>query len=48
MGNDSADRRFLMVEQPALTRARLFLGRSIQQVIRNGLALMRVEAVEEM
>ncbi|PVX30748.1 arginine--tRNA ligase [Sphingomonas pokkalii] len=48
MGNDSADRRFLMVEQPALTRARLFLGRSIQQVIRNGLALMGVEAVEEM
>lgn len=48
MGNDSADRRFLMVEQPGLTRARLFLGRSIQQVIRNGLALMGVEAVEEM
>jgi arginyl-tRNA synthetase len=48
MGNDSADRRFLMVDQPALTRARLFLGRSIQQVIRNGLALMGVEAVEEM
>ncbi|WP_010542879.1 arginine--tRNA ligase [Sphingomonas elodea] len=48
LGNDSADRRFLMVEQPALTRARLFLGRSIQQVIRNGLALMGVEAVEEM
>lgn len=48
MGNDSADRRFLVVEQPALTRARLFLGRAVQQVIRNGLALMGVEAAEEM
>jgi arginyl-tRNA synthetase len=31
-----------------LTTARLFLGTQIGQVVRNGLALLGVEAVEEM
>ncbi|MES2338107.1 MAG: arginine--tRNA ligase [Pseudomonadota bacterium] len=48
MGNDDPSRRFLIPEDPALTAARLFLADAIGQVIRNGLAIMGVEAVEEM
>ena len=47
-GNDDTDRRFLIESKPELTRARLELARGIGQVIRNGLALMGVEAAEEM
>lgn len=47
-GNDRPERRFLLPEQPALTCARLFLARGIGQIVRNGLALMGVEAVQEM
>jgi len=48
MGNDDPQRRFLIADDPALTKARLFLADAIGQVIRNGLAIMGVVAVEEM
>ena len=48
VGNEDPSRRFLLVDQPEVTRARLFLGDAIGQVIRNGLAIMGVVAVEEM
>ncbi len=48
LGNDAPDKRFILAHDPALTGARLFLGTQIGQVIRNGLALLGVEAVEEM
>ena len=48
IGNDRPDRRFLLPDNPALTCARLFLGEAIGQTIRNGLAIMGVEAVREM
>lgn len=47
-GNDRPDRRVLMVNDAGLTRARLFLSNGIGQIIRNGLAIMGVAAVEEM
>ncbi|MDQ2878613.1 MAG: arginine--tRNA ligase [Pseudomonadota bacterium] len=48
VGNDRPDRRFLIVDNPGVTCARLFLADAIGQIIRNGLAIMGVEAVEEM
>lgn len=48
VGNDRPERRFLLPDQPGLTCARLFLARGIGQIIRNGLGLMGVEAVQEM
>ncbi len=48
MGNDDPARRFLIAEDTGLTSARLFLADAIGQVIRGGLALMGVDAVEEM
>ena len=48
VGNDRPDRRFLQADDPAATRARLFLAGGIGQIIRNGLAIMGVEAVTEM
>ncbi|MBO9574770.1 MAG: arginine--tRNA ligase [Sphingobium sp.] len=47
-GNDDPQRRVILADQPELTAARLFLSRCIAQVIRNGLALMGVAALEEM
>jgi arginyl-tRNA synthetase len=47
-GNDHPDKRLLMVNDGELTRARLALAAGIGQIIRNGLAIMGVEAVEEM
>jgi arginyl-tRNA synthetase len=47
-GNDDPEKRFLMAQNPDLTRARLELADGIGQIVRNGLALMGVEAVEEM
>ena len=47
-GNDDPGRRFLLENNPQLSRSRLELARSIGQVIRNGLGLMGVEAAEEM
>jgi arginyl-tRNA synthetase len=47
-GNDDPGRRFLVAQHPDLTRARLELASAIGQIVRNGLAIMGVEAVEEM
>lgn len=48
LGNDDPSRRYLQPDDVALTQARLFLARAIGQIIRNGLAIMGVEAVKEM
>lgn len=47
-GNDDPERRFLLENNPQLSRARLELAGGIGQIIRNGLGLMGVEAAEEM
>ncbi len=48
LGNDRPEKRFIVAQNGELTGARLFLGQQIGQLIRNGLALLGVEAVEEM
>jgi arginyl-tRNA synthetase len=48
LGNDRPDARVIMANDPELTATRLYLADGIGQVIRNGLRLMGVEAVEEM
>ena len=48
VGNDRPDRRFLILDNPTLTAARLYLADAIGQVIRNGLSIMGVVAVEEL
>jgi arginyl-tRNA synthetase len=48
LGNDRPDKRFILADKPDMTAARLFLGQQIGQIIRNGLAILGVEAVEEM
>ncbi len=48
LGNDNPERRFVLADQPELTCARLYLARAIGQIVRNGLGVMGVEAVEEM
>ena len=48
LGNDRPDKRFIVAHDSALTAARLFLAAQIGQVIRNGLALLGVEAAEEL
>ncbi|HVU30132.1 MAG TPA: arginine--tRNA ligase [Sphingomicrobium sp.] len=47
-GNDDPERRFLVENNPQLSRARLELALGIGQIIRSGLGLMGVEAAEEM
>lgn len=47
-GNEDAGKRVIVAQDNELTSARLFVVDSIGQVIRNGLALLGVEAVEEM
>ncbi|TMJ17077.1 MAG: arginine--tRNA ligase [Alphaproteobacteria bacterium] len=47
-GNDDPSRRFLLVHNPLLTRARLELASGIGQILANGLAIMGVAAAEEM
>ncbi|MDL2340775.1 MAG: DALR anticodon-binding domain-containing protein, partial [Pseudomonadota bacterium] len=47
-GNDDPGRRFLVENNPQLSRARLELALGIGQVIRSGLDLMGVTATEEM
>ncbi|MBX3564224.1 MAG: arginine--tRNA ligase [Sphingomonas sp.] len=47
-GNDNPERRFLLPDQVRLTCARLYLARGIGQIVRNGLGIMGVEAVQEM
>jgi arginyl-tRNA synthetase len=48
MGNDRPDRRVLIADDAELTCARLYLVEAIGQIIRNGLSVMGVTAVEEM
>ncbi len=48
LGNDQPERRVIIADAPELTSARLFLSACLGQVIRNGLALMGVAALEEM
>ena len=48
MGNDRPEKRFIVAQEADLSAARLFLASQIGQVIRNGLGLLGVEAVEEM
>ena len=48
MGNDDAQKRIIVAHDPGLTAARLFLASQIGQVIRNGLGILGVEAVEEL
>jgi len=47
-GNDDPSRRFLLEDNPQLSRARLELAMGIAQIIRSGLSLMGVAATEEM
>jgi arginyl-tRNA synthetase len=47
-GNDDPSRRFLLAQNPELSRARLELAGAIGQIVRNGLTLMGVQAAEEM
>ena len=47
-GNDDTEKRFLVADRPDLTRARLELAKAIGQIVRNGLSVMGVEAVEQM
>ncbi|HVL77923.1 MAG TPA: arginine--tRNA ligase [Sphingomicrobium sp.] len=47
-GNDDPGRRFLVENDPQLSRARLELALGIGQIIRSGLTLMGVTAAEEM
>jgi arginyl-tRNA synthetase len=48
MGNDDPAKRIIVAQDQELTAARLFLAAQIGQVIRNGLALLGVQAVEEL
>jgi arginyl-tRNA synthetase len=48
LGNDRKDKRFILAQDPQTTGARLFLAAQIGQVLRNGLSLLGVEAVEDM
>ncbi|RIV83210.1 arginine--tRNA ligase [Aurantiacibacter xanthus] len=48
MGNDDPEKRIIVAQKLTLSGARLFLALQIGQVIRNGLAILGVEAVEEL
>ena len=47
-GNDDPSRRFLLAQNPALSRARMALADGIGQIVANGLGIMGVEPAEEM
>jgi len=47
-GNDDPAKRIILESDPELTGARLFVAAQVAQVIRNGLGILGVEAVEEM
>jgi arginyl-tRNA synthetase len=47
-GNDDPERRFIVENNPQLSRSRLELALGIGQIIRSGLGLMGVVATEEM
>jgi len=48
LGNDDPQKRIIVAQNGPLSSARLFLAGEIGQVIRNGLAILGVEAVEEL
>jgi arginyl-tRNA synthetase len=48
MGNEDAGKRIILADDRELSGARLFLGSQIGQVLRNGLAILGVQAVEEL
>ena len=48
VGNDRPEKRFIVAQAADLCGARLYLASQIGQLIKNGLALLGVEAVEEM
>ena len=48
LGNDKPEKRFIVAQNSNLTGARLYFASQIGQLLRNGLALLGVEAVEEM
>ena len=48
LGNDRPEKRFIVAQNQQLTGARLYLAAQIGQLVRNGLALLGVEAVEEL
>jgi arginyl-tRNA synthetase len=47
-GNEDPNKRFLLAQNPELTRARMALAAAIGQIVANGLAIMGVTAAEEM
>jgi arginyl-tRNA synthetase len=47
-GNDNPAKRFIVAQDRQLTAARLFLTAQIGQVVKNGLAILGVEAAEEL
>ncbi len=47
-GNDDPSKRFLLAQNPDLTRARMALADAIGQIVRNGLGIMGVTAATEM
>lgn len=48
LGNEKPEKRFIVAQDPQGSAARLFLASQIGQLVRNGLALLGVQAVEEM
>lgn len=48
LGNDRPEKRFIVEQDARLTAARLFLAQAIGQVIKDGLGVLGVEAVESM
>jgi arginyl-tRNA synthetase len=48
LGNDRPEKRFIVAHDSAMTAARLFLAAQIGQVVKNGLALLGVQAAEEL
>ncbi len=48
LGNDNPQKRFIVEQDAALTGARLFLADAIGQVIRNGLGVLGVDAVDSL
>ena len=48
LGNERPEKRFIVAQDADLTGARLYLAAQIGQLVKNGLALLGVEAVEEM
>jgi arginyl-tRNA synthetase len=47
-GNEDPGKRFLLAQNPELTRARMALAAAIGQIVENGLRIMGVTAAEEM